>query len=120
MGDFFKGWRRKTGCVVLVMASVLAAGWGRSVSLVDTIWYRRDERTAYAINSLDESLLFVRVHDTDQGPGTRFDTIDIITNPAELRFRNSMSRWCGFGICAAKNNPNDPIMNLGVCVIPYW
>jgi hypothetical protein len=30
MGEFFRPWRRNAGCVTLVMASVLAAGWVRS------------------------------------------------------------------------------------------
>jgi hypothetical protein len=31
MREFFKGWRRKVGCVALVMACVLFAGWMRSL-----------------------------------------------------------------------------------------
>jgi len=30
MGEFFKGWRRKTGVVTLVMACVFTGGWVRS------------------------------------------------------------------------------------------
>ena len=30
MGDFFHGWRRKTGCVLLVIAWVLMGEWERS------------------------------------------------------------------------------------------
>jgi len=39
MGEFFKGWRRKAGCVALVMACVLMAGWVRSAFCCDTIGY---------------------------------------------------------------------------------
>jgi hypothetical protein len=35
MGDFFHGWRRKTGIVALAMACLLALGWVRSVTLYD-------------------------------------------------------------------------------------
>ena len=31
MSDFFRGWRRRAGCVTLVMACVFAAAWLRSV-----------------------------------------------------------------------------------------
>jgi len=36
MGDFFHGWRRKAGCVTLVMAMIFASGWTRSLSAIDT------------------------------------------------------------------------------------
>ena len=35
MGEFFKGWRRKTGCVTLVMACVLAVMWIRNTVASD-------------------------------------------------------------------------------------
>ena len=37
MREFFKGWRRKTGCVMLVMTCVLAAGWVRSEFVRDRL-----------------------------------------------------------------------------------
>ena len=33
MGEFLKGWRRKVGCVTLVMALAFTMGWVRSVSV---------------------------------------------------------------------------------------
>ena len=35
MGDFFHGWRRKVGCVTLVMACALALHWAGSYSTVN-------------------------------------------------------------------------------------
>ena len=37
MWSFFHGWRRKTGCVTLVMACALAAMWVRSLSTIDVL-----------------------------------------------------------------------------------
>ena len=37
MGDFFKGWRRKVGCVTLVMACGMATMWLRSFTTIDQI-----------------------------------------------------------------------------------
>ena len=37
MREFFKGWRRKVGCVTLVVACVVAIAWGRSVRVRDTV-----------------------------------------------------------------------------------
>jgi len=35
MSDFFHGWRRKAGCFLLVMASLLVGGWIRSMYMWD-------------------------------------------------------------------------------------
>ena len=35
MGDFFHGWRRKTGCATLLMALAFMAGWVRSFTVGD-------------------------------------------------------------------------------------
>ena len=37
MGEFFKSWRRKAGCVTLVMACLFMAGWVRSKLKYDLI-----------------------------------------------------------------------------------
>jgi len=39
MREFFKGWRRKTGCVALIIAAALAGGWVRSREIHDRIWF---------------------------------------------------------------------------------
>ncbi len=37
MGDFFKPWRRRMGLLTLVMACLLGAEWGRSVTTFDQL-----------------------------------------------------------------------------------
>lgn len=37
MREFFRGWRRKAGCVTLVMACVVMGGWGRSMVILDEV-----------------------------------------------------------------------------------
>lgn len=37
MREFFRGWRRKTGCVTLVVACLLMVGWMRSRANLDTV-----------------------------------------------------------------------------------
>jgi len=39
MGEFFKSWRQKAGCVTLVMACVLMAAWVRGLCVTDRITY---------------------------------------------------------------------------------
>ena len=38
MWDFFKGWRRKAGCVTLLMAALIAGSWIRSLALYEHAW----------------------------------------------------------------------------------
>jgi hypothetical protein len=56
MGEFFRGWRRKAGCVTLVMACVLMAGWVRSVAYVDVISYMR-ERSWMRLESIEQIIV---------------------------------------------------------------
>jgi hypothetical protein len=35
MREFFRGWRRKAGCITLAIACVLLAGWMRSLIVID-------------------------------------------------------------------------------------
>src|SRR4051812_18429979 len=43
MQEFFRGWRRKLGVVTLVIACILAAGWGRSLSKGGTVTSRTSQ-----------------------------------------------------------------------------
>jgi hypothetical protein len=36
MREFFRGWKRKAGCVTLLLACVFAAGWVRSQNSIDS------------------------------------------------------------------------------------
>ena len=38
MGGFFHGWRRKVGCITLLVACLLAGMWIRSNAAYDGIW----------------------------------------------------------------------------------
>jgi len=40
MGEFFKSWRRKTGCVTLVVALALMRAWLKSNQLYDQVVFR--------------------------------------------------------------------------------
>lgn len=60
MRDFFKGWRRKVGCVTLAMALVLLTMWGRSKVMVDEL-VRITDGSKDMILSLDGTLSCSRV-----------------------------------------------------------
>lgn len=57
MGDFFHGWRRKAGCVTLLLACVLLAGWIKSIWLQDDIEFRLPGgRFLHTIHSVGQSV----------------------------------------------------------------
>jgi hypothetical protein len=37
VGDFFRSWRRKTGCALLILACVLTSAWIRSQQVIDIV-----------------------------------------------------------------------------------
>lgn len=51
MREFFRGWRRKTGCLLLLMASALLSAWLRSYAVADGAWIPIDRDTQMEIIS---------------------------------------------------------------------
>jgi hypothetical protein len=50
MGEFFKGWRRKTGCVTLVMACILSIGWARCFTQPERMIFRTRNWTSLPLS----------------------------------------------------------------------
>ena len=59
MRDFFHGWRRKAGCVTLVMACVLMVIWYRSYIVTDDIGYAFQDE--YVLASKGGELCWLRI-----------------------------------------------------------
>ena len=51
MGEFFRGWRRKIGCLTLVMALVAMAGWVRSLGRQDSLSIRQGKQVIHIVSS---------------------------------------------------------------------
>ena len=54
MREFFCGWRRKAGCIALVMALALMAGWIRSYTLADWISWADNQHYVVALSKHGE------------------------------------------------------------------
>lgn len=52
MREFFLGWRRKAGCVTLLMACALMGAWARSQYISDSYFCWTDKSTHYQYSSL--------------------------------------------------------------------
>jgi len=55
MGEFFKGWKRKTGCVTLLMACVFMGGWVKSFDADYLVGFMQ-----HSLNSINGGLIFER------------------------------------------------------------
>ena len=88
MSDFFKGWRRKTGMVTLVLACAFMGGWVRSRSTYD----------AWAIPSLG------RVFGLQSKKTEIYCTCTWLTAGGDISEGHHWPRWSSFPI--EPKNPN--------------
>ena len=65
MREFFEGWRRKVGCVTLVMACVFAAGWVRSFRVEDGISFPTGDPNIGALVSVNGEIGLIQWYDDD-------------------------------------------------------
>lgn len=72
MREFFRGWRRKAGCLTLVLACVLAAGWIRSYAHIDNLLLITDQ-TLNGVLSINGATTWGTNWMTD-GSKQQFDT----------------------------------------------
>ena len=121
MTNFFHGWRRKMGCVLLVMACGLGYGSVRSFETADavSVYGPFGEEGLWSWNG---SLAWTsnkdapyRVHMNDRESWvSRWREIDELTNRTTWRWR-----CCGFGV----GDPYEPKFaerGCGIWIIPYW
>lgn len=72
MREFFKGWRRKAGCIALLMGLVACAGWIRSCYLRDEIVFVTGRNTYERLTSVGQCLTWFHGTSTELGKGTAF------------------------------------------------
>jgi hypothetical protein len=70
MREFFRGWRRKAGCVTLVTACVFVAAWGRHLVFQDRIDIPVGDSIIWAIALIDDGILFTEYTNIELTPGT--------------------------------------------------
>ena len=66
MREFFKGWRRKTGCVALVLACSLLAVAMRTQFVVDVFRFADSEDGASFLVNCGNSITWMRTHNQKQ------------------------------------------------------
>ena len=127
MREFFRGWRRKAGCVTLVMATVLWAAWVRSLGGLDVTIFNN---ATTALASMPNTVGLIIVND-----GKSVGTSYFYENPLFYEGTEWSWHFCGFGIGKLKHTvlmahiANDgtlvhhnipPVIFAGLYTIPYW
>lgn len=95
MGDFFHGWRRKTGCVTLTMACMLVSLWMRSLHTLDLVSFPTGQYDTQTFASVDSSIGWERSHDEDPRNIRKLDWSSYSFDRDQKK--TSDWRWAGFG-----------------------
>lgn len=115
MQDFFRGWRRKTGGVMLLLACVLLAGWMRRLSATDGILVNGGPVGLIVLGSGDSSIvLVIRKFDA------AVSTLQLASDPYESLDSEAIPfiwhcKYAGFRHGIGKNDDG-----VRVWVVPYW
>ncbi|HEY4261031.1 MAG TPA: hypothetical protein VGM98_12755 [Schlesneria sp.] len=104
MHTFFHGWRRKTGCITLVLSCVLMGLWMRSQLVTDTWCWSIGHETEVVISS-DGMLSWWRL--ATQRPVARF------WNPGFVG-QTEGTRYAVIGDWGVELGLSDS------CTVPYW
>ena len=126
MREFFRGWRRKVGCVTLLMACVLMGGWIRSLRVHDQLIVPRGD-SVHIFASQNGMLGWARISQLlatipfSWTSTTLTGTMEDSWDDAEVHWR-----WhcCGFDIGAATLTAKSSIWGIKMEVeqwgVPYW
>ena len=122
MGEFFEGWRRKIGVVMLLMALVFVGGWVRSLTIQDSFLCHRDDHSGFFVNSNQGCLSWNRIHEL-QPEQLRFADRYFTGDAASFdRFLNNEVNWhwktCGFEFGETTQHNSRVRSEFGV--VPYW
>ena len=132
MGNFFKGWRRKAGLVLLVIALAIAGAWGRSLMIRDELFVPRKD----ALQVVASSCGTVRWARATPRPFYFEDLTSMRSYSKGFaddreRFENQDAdhywswctvewRWGGIGFDFGAGRDSSTGMQLERWAIPYW
>ena len=120
MGEYFKGRRRKTGVVTLVMALAFTGGWVRSISTVDFLILLPCQSTNWFLISGGQHWRIVRTGSLDLTVGKRIGDHVSYVKLSPNDFHWSGYRWYSetateLGIYQGMDDDSTVIQ-----MIPYW
>ena len=110
MRTFFHGWRRKTGCITLLIACVLMGAWIKSRFVADTISVTIGSFTTYKICFFNRGIVLLSlVENGSPGDGSRYP-----------RFEWSSERYPDRHHPGEIPSPIDALADRAVCGFSYY
>lgn len=149
MSEFFKPWRRKAGCLTLVMACMFLVGWVRSGTVDDRVHMRQNDQTLYLLASDPSGLIGATMWVTGVNsklPPTShfgwnssnwiapndwlgsFTAMMLAARYSEIGQSDDSEdspvgwnwHWCGFHLHGTSNPPGPGMFAVTIVVVPYW
>jgi len=123
MGEFFRGWRRKTGVVTLLMALIFGCWWVRSRFIADQVTVFLGRYYKFSLNSDQNgiewdmstvSLLPITCH-WESAPIEPIEPV----NPLDWHDPEWRWDWYGFHFGGRLEAPNSEVKQ-SVLIFPYW
>jgi hypothetical protein len=119
MFDYFRGWKRKTGLLALVLSSVFAAGWVRSRLIMDHFCYRTSASTYQELFSVAGQIWWTGTIESRGKLDCKWyssnqNTNILICRPEDILWRRKFFEF-EFG-----EFPDPNIGNATYCIAPYW
>lgn len=130
MRDFFRGWRRKLGCVTLLLACVFTAAWLRHAFVTDHLDYSVGPDVADSWISADNCLFWIR-NRIDRKKYSRYHPKEMMpaldppyyvwsTSPSgKLDLRSYEWYWYSFGIGFGQHE-REPGIYWSYAITPFW
>jgi hypothetical protein len=106
MREFFRGWRRKAGCVMLAMACLLTAAWIRSFALHDVVAIPLWNSYTYVV-SVNGDFAVELTYPVPAGADPFWMTMRQDSDATIFEFLqdNIVWKWRGAGLAISKTSP---------------
>ena len=117
MGEFFRGWRRRSGLAALAIALALMGGWMRSFVYCEIISFRRDPHHIHMIFSNNAAVGWASLESEDD-LGDFYEIADVQINVWEGT--KTEWHWNWFGFDFGKSIVDSTNESFALWSIPYW
>jgi len=118
MGGFFRGWRRKVGCITLLLALASMGAWVRSQSCVDTLVFPTAKAMNYWMSDKYGLVWYTTGQSEEEMKGFEDPFLIFIGGPSDLNLRDwkPKSSFCGFRFFDRQIQDSRHTLSI----MPYW
>jgi hypothetical protein len=121
MREFFRGWRRKVGCVTLLMACALLVGWVRSHVVLDSLSFSvRCQVTESLVSG--GGLVAWQAKTNTSPPSVTWNTAPVTDSFDGFNFPSMRCSWRRFGFGLGEFVPEEEFDTERIVfrIVPYW